>query len=70
MRNRHEIIKTAIQLSIYLSKVEGKLYVAMDGNLLDASDFGINPEKFRELGSKIDDVIHETLGYKKDDDNN
>lgn len=49
--------KTAISFILYLSKVNDKLHVALDGNILDMADFGIDALKFTEIGKCIDDII-------------
>lgn len=54
--------KNAIQLHLFLSRVDGKIHVAVDGNYLDINEFGIDPEKFHLLSSEIDKAIQKTIG--------
>lgn len=54
----------AIQINIYLSRSQGKLFVAVDGNYHDMKDFGINSEQFQELGNEIDAICQKIVGEK------
>jgi hypothetical protein len=56
--------KTALQLVVYLSRVDDKVYVAVDGNYLDLNDFGINSQTFHDISCGIDNAVQEALGKK------
>jgi len=54
----------AIQISVYLSRSQGKLFVAVDGNYHDMTDFGINSEQFSQLGNEIDAICQKIVSAK------
>jgi hypothetical protein len=49
--------KSAIALSIYLSKIDGKVFAAIDGNKIDIELFGIDLEKFIIIKNEIENII-------------
>lgn len=49
--------KTAISMFMHISRVDEKIYVALDANPHDLKEFGISMEEFGELGDSIKSAV-------------
>ena len=50
--------KTAISIWLHLSKVDGRVFVAIDSRTTDLKDFGISMEMYDQIGNGLQDVFN------------
>ena len=53
--------KSVLTFLLYLSKINDQVYVAMDGNLIDFNDFGIDADKYKEMCDAIEKTVQDIL---------
>lgn len=58
--------KNVLQINVFLSKVADQLYIGVDTNKVDMTEFGISPDKFIELSNKLDLLFKTNLGYENE----
>jgi len=50
-----------ISIWLHLSKVDDRIYVAIDSRTTDLKDFGISHEMYDRLGHEIEDIFNKVI---------
>ena len=53
--------KTVLSLIMYITRIGDRYHVAIDGNLIDIKDFGID-DKFKKICDSIECTVRDLLG--------
>lgn len=58
--------KKYISLILYISNINGKYYVGLEGNQIELQDFGIDNKSFNKMGEDFEKIIQFILGSKNE----
>ena len=57
--------KTAVSILLHLSKVGNITYVALDANVIELKEFGIDLKDFNTLADAVENFIQKLMENKK-----
>jgi len=58
-------MKNSICTFMHLSKVQKKIYVALDANVIELKEFGITKEQLNEMADEIEKIFQKILTKDK-----
>jgi len=54
-------MKNSVTIFLHLSKVNRKVYVALDSRLTELDEFGIDKNKFNQIADEIEKIFQKIL---------